>query len=151
MRPDPHTDLDELASAATPTIARVAGGAVMLAGLDCAITGAQFWGFVLSCALVVAPFLGLALGLGAIAVGFQLQRGRGWASIAAVLWALVLAAGGAAWALYGLSNGYVSLMALALPPVAGIALFLAAFAIEPARRVSRVRQRLQQQGLGLGV
>jgi hypothetical protein len=147
----PPGDFDDPAAAATPFIARAAGGALMLAGLDAAIMALQLWGFRLYGWIVAAPFAWLALGLAALAVGFGLQRGRGWAAVAGVALALVLAVGGAGWALFGLSRGFVSLGGLALPPLAGVAIFLTAFAVEPALRVTRARRKLQEQGLGLGV
>lgn len=141
---------DELA-AATPFLARAAGGALMACGLFAAVSGLQLWGFVLFGWIRVVPIVLIVAGLLAMGIGFQAARGRIAAVMAGLFVAPGILLGGSAWSLFGLTRGFVSIFGLVLPAIALAAVALLALAVGPTRRASEARKRLAEQGFELGI
>jgi hypothetical protein len=142
----------DIAEAATPVIAKAAGGLVLFAGVLVATAGAQlftmgtFFG-----AFAVVPYAHVLLGVAQGALGLFVFRARAWAaSVAAVLTgALFLLTG--AWLVVSFTRGVFTLLALGNPLVMMIALALTFVAIKPCERATEARARLAAQGLSFGL
>lgn len=141
---------DELA-AATPFIARAAGGALMACGLFEAVSGLQLWGFILLGWVQAVPFVLVAAGLAAMGTGFQSARGRAGAVVSGLVIAPMILFGSSLWAIFGLTRGFVSIFGLLVPAVALASIALLVLAIGPTRRATDARNRLAEQGLDLGI
>lgn len=154
--PTPPADLAasdaDIAEAATPAIAKAAGGLLLFAGVLVAATGAQLFAMAkFFGAFALAPYTHIALGAAQACFGLVVFRGRAWAaSTAAVLsGALFLLTG--AWLVVSFTQGVFSLLALGNPLVALLALALTAVSIKPCEQATEARARLAAQGMGFGL
>jgi hypothetical protein len=145
-----EADLD-IAAAAIPKAAQVAGGVTIGAGvLGILVAFQTLTGFRVSLAYTLLLGLSAALGVAAIASGAALTRARPWAPAIAAVAAGVLGMSSGIWLVLSLGSGLISLFALGAPPIATIACVLAIVTIEPCKRVNAARSRLREQGLDLG-
>ena len=145
-------DEADLAAAATPLIARIAGGASLLAGVITALTSVQTLTWVrIRGAMAAAPYVMIVVGLAACIVGLQVMRSRAWAAVAATGLAglMLLLTGG--WLVYSISRGLLSLFALADPFLWVLALGLSIVSIDRCARVTAARKRLAERGLDAGI
>jgi cation transport ATPase len=149
---EPTRAEDDIAAAAPPTLARVAGGIVVLAGLVVALTGVQtmtivrlFWPYQLG------PYAQLALGLPALFVGATVFRARAWAVLVAIGLTVLLTLVSTAWLYVSITHGLFSLFALGSPFIAMAALVLSILAVGPCQRATEARARLTAQGMNLGL
>jgi len=142
----------EIAAAAPPLTAVVAGRIVLVLGVFSALFGVQSltnlrflsWHWVLPLSIVL-------FGAGALLSGWKLSRGRGWASVASFVLAAVIALVTAVFSVLALSWGYFSLLTLMVELAALVGGLLAALSIGPCQRADRARAALAGQGLELGV
>lgn len=148
----PHNAEEDIAAATPPSIARIAGGLVALAGIVVALTGAQTLAMVtIRGPLAPVPYVLALLGVVEIAAGTLVFRARAWAAIAAIASsALDLLASGF-WLLLSMGHGLLSLYALASPFVSIVAGIMAFVALGPCERASAARRRLREQGMDLGI
>jgi hypothetical protein len=143
---------DDIAAASPPKFARIAGGAVALAGGVVGLTGVQtlmvldmrsaYWPF---------PYALLALGAAHVVLGGVIFRARVWGALCALGGGALLVLASGAWLFVGLAHAYVSLYALASPFVSAAAIVFAALAIGPCQRASAARARLKAQGMSFGI
>jgi hypothetical protein len=150
---EPSRAEDDIAAAAPPLLARVAGGIVVLAGLVVALTGTQtlvildriYWPYSLG------PYSQLALGVPALFVGALVFRARAWAALGAIGLSVLLTLVSTLWLYVSVTHGLVSLFALGSPFVAMAALVLSILALGPCQRATEARARLTAQGMNLGI
>jgi hypothetical protein len=141
----------DLAAIAPPLLARVAGGALALAGFFTSLLGVQtasiarFHG-VWAVAIVVM----FALGAATFLAGVKVARLRGWAAVLGTTSAGLTALLGAGWALFSLLSGLLSLLAFGVVPLAAVAGGLAATVIGAGLRADAARARLRDAGLEAG-
>lgn len=148
----PHDAEEDIAAATPPTIARIAGGLLALAGIVVTLTGAQTLAMVtIRGPLAVVPYVLALLGVVEIAAGTLVFRARAWGAIGAVVSsALDLLASGF-WLLVSMGHGLLSLYALASPFVVIVAGIMAVVAMGPCERASAARRRLRDAGMDLGI
>lgn len=145
-------DEQDLAAAATPTLARVTGGLGLLSGILTALTSVQTLTTVdIRGAMAFAPYVLLLAGLGAAFAGAKLMGGHGWAAIASTALNGLLFLLTSGWLVFSFTRGLFSLFALADPMLALLAGGLSIACIDICARVSKARKRLADQGLGLGL
>lgn len=142
----------DIADAATPAVARAAGGLLLFAGVLVAAAGLQLFALVkFFGAFAVAPYAHVALGVVQMLCGLMVFRGRAWAaSIAAVLSGALFCLT-SAWLVVSFTRGIFSLLALGNPIILLLAAGLTALSIKPCERASEARARLTAQGMGVGL
>lgn len=143
---------NDIAAAATPAVAKAAGGFLLFAGVVVALTGMQLFALVrLSGAFAFAPHAHIGSGIVQGFFGLMVFRGRAWAASAAAVLAgaLVLLTG--AWLALSFARGVFSLLALGSPLVMLLTLGLAVVSIKPCERATEARARLAAQGMGFGL
>lgn len=149
---EPSDASEDIAAASPPTLARLAGGGVALAGVVVGLTGAQTLAMVsIRGPLAAAPWVLLLSGITELVLATFVFRARARAALLAIVWSfgMVLSAGG--WLFVSLTHGLFSLYALGGPGVALGAAVLALLALGPSRRASEARARLKAQGMDLGI
>src|SRR5258708_4115226 len=146
-------ELDDLAAAATPARVRAAGITLLVAGGFGALHVVQLYGviIVIRGPFSLAPHLMAIETVAALVVGVSLARARGWAAWSAIVVAALLAATSGAWFLFAMANGLFTLFGMFVPGLAMLALVLAFVAQTACLATARARERLEQQGLELGV
>jgi hypothetical protein len=148
----PYGAEEDIAAATPPSIARIAGGLVALAGIVVALTGAQTLAMVtIRGPLAIAPYALALLGVIEIAASTYVFRARAWGAIAAVASSAVDLLASGLWLLVSVGHGLLSLYALASPCVALAAGIMAFVAMGPCERASAARRRLRDQGMDLGI
>jgi hypothetical protein len=115
-----------------------------------ALQSIQLWGFTLLGLVKLVPFFMLIAGIATVAVGFFVMKARGWAAIAGTVAVGTIVFAQSGWVVYGLANGFVSLLAFGVPPLALAATVLAGIAIPGSLRADEARRRLAEQGLNMG-
>jgi hypothetical protein len=141
----------DLLAIAVPSSVRVAGGVTIGAGVCALVNGLQLLLFLLLPGMLrIVGGVALALGVACIASGWGVVRGRFGAAICAVGAASVTALGGAAWIVYALFHGMVSLTALALLSLSAVSIFVVTLALKDIKRIEDARARLRAQGLDGG-
>jgi hypothetical protein len=143
---------DDIAAAVPPLLARVAGGAVALAGGIVGLTGAQTLLIVtVRGAMAAAPYVLLVLGLAQLILGTAVFRARAWAVVLAIASGALLTIASTVWLFFSFGNGLFSLFALGAPFVSVAAAVLALLAVGPCQRATAARERLRAQGMNLGI
>ena len=143
-----EADLDALV---VPSSLKLAGAILMLAGAFTGVTGLQVLLFFnMRGALNLVGPVALALGVANVVLGFGVVRGRGGAARAGVATGGLTLLLAVAWIGFALMNGVVSLTALSVLPLSGVATLLVATSLEQARAIDRARERLRAQGLDAG-
>jgi len=143
---------DDIAAAVPAPMARVAGAAVALAGGIVALTGAQTLLLVtVRGPFAVVPWVLLVAGMPQIVFGVWIFRARVWAAIAAIPSSGLLALVTAAWLVFSVGHGLISLFAVAAPFGAIAALVFAFLGMGPCQRATAARLRLRAQGMNLGI
>jgi hypothetical protein len=147
--PSQDDDLQAIAPALT---ARLGGGALMLSGLLTALLGLQLALSVRGTGLFgVMPFVWMALGIGTIAIGWQVSRAREWAALTGATAGALLSVGHLVWLIVSFSNGLFSLLAIGNLPLAFAASLGAVLAMPACRRATAARERLRAVGLDVGI
>jgi hypothetical protein len=142
----------DIAEASPPTIARVAGGAVGLAGVLVFLTGAQTLAVVsIRGALGLAPWALVVIGAAELVLATLVFRARAWSVVAAAAVSFVLMMAASGWLVVSLSHGLFQLYGFAGPVVSLGAAVMALLAMGPCQRASAARARLKQQGMDLGI
>lgn len=145
-----NEDADLVAITPTP-IARVAGASLALAGFFTGLLGVQSASLLRFRGLgAIAVGVMLTLGLTTLVCGWKVARMRGWAALGGTLCAASIALMGLAWVVYLLAHGVISLLAVAIVPLAAIAALLGALVIGSGRRADAARRRLRDAGLEAG-
>jgi hypothetical protein len=144
-----EADLDALA---VPGSVKVAGGIFVLTGVFTALIGLQIWGVltVVGPIKLVAP-VALALGVGAMVLGAGVARARLVSASIGLGLAPVIGLFALVWAVFALLNGVLSMVSLAVLPLAGLSTLLIATSRARVKRVEEARQRLREQGLDAGL
>jgi hypothetical protein len=143
---------EDIAAATPPTIARAAGGLVVLAALVVALTGVQTLAIVtVRGSMELVPYALVALGAPGLVLGAKLYQARAWAVLAALGQTTMLVLASSAWLVFSVTRGLFSLFALGGPFCAVAALVTAILAVGPCQRASAARARLKAQGLNLGI
>jgi len=122
----------------------------MIMGLFTLVQAVQLWTFTLRGWVAAVPFVFISTGLATIALGFFVTKLRGRAAMASSSLSGFMTLLYAGWVVYGLAGGFVSLVGLAMPPLALAAAVATGLVIPAAMRADKARQRLLAQGLGLG-
>lgn len=142
----------DIADAATPAVAKAAGGLLLFAGLSVALTGVQLFAMVrLFDAYALVPHAHLALGAALGLCGLMIFRGRAWAASVAAMLSGALFLLTSAWLVFSFTHAVFSLLALGNPLAMLLALALAVVSIKPCERATEARARLAAQGLGFGL
>jgi hypothetical protein len=143
---------DDIACAMPPVIARLAGGALALAGAVVALTGMQTLMMVtVRGPLAAAPYVLAGLGVPHLLLGAMVFRARAWAALLGMGGSGLLTLSSGAWLVFTVGHGLFSLYALAAPFVSIAALVVVLVGLEPCQRASAARARLRAQGLDLGI
>jgi hypothetical protein len=144
---------DDIAAATPPLIAKVAGGAVVLAGATVALTALQTWMVTthLYSPYDLFPWTQVLLGVPAIAIGTVVFRARAWAATAAIALGFFLFVVSAIWMVVSFAHGLFSLFALGAPFVSLGGFVLAIVALGPCIRATRARERMARAGMSLGL
>ncbi len=144
-----ETDLELLA---VPGSVKVAGGILVLTGVFTVLIGLQIWGLltVVGPIKLVAP-LAVALGASAVVLGAGVARARLAAASIGLGLAPVIALFGLVWFSFALLNGVLSMISLAVLPLAGVSTILIATSRARVKRVEEARQRLRAEGLDAGL
>ena len=144
-----ETDLDALL---VPGSVKVAGGIFVLTGVFTVLIGLQIWGLltVTGPIKLVAP-IALALGVGAVVLGAGVARARLTSAAIGVVLAPVIGLFALVWAAFALLNGVLSMISLAVLPLAVVSTLLIATSLARVRLVDEARQRLRAQGLDAGL
>jgi hypothetical protein len=141
----------DLLAIAVPSSVRVAGGITIGAGACAIVNGLQLLLFLMGPGtLQVVGAIALVLGGACVATGWGVVRGRFSAAVAALVTTSVTALGGAAWIVYALLHGVVSLTAFALFSLSAVSIFLLALALKDIQKIDAARGRLRAQGLDGG-
>jgi hypothetical protein len=141
-------DLDALA---VPSTVRLAGGVLIGAGVAVGITGLQILMFfvVRGPYQAVAP-LSILLAGGCVFFGWGVVRARAVAAKAGVVTGAGTCLFALGWAALALVNGTLSLIAVAVVPLSGLATLLVFRALPTIRSIDQARERLRAQGLDMG-
>jgi hypothetical protein len=144
-----ETDLDLLA---VPGSVKVAGGIFVLTGVFTVLIGLQIWGVltVVGPISLVAP-VAVALGTGAVVLGAGVARARLVAASIGLGLSPVIAVFALVWFSFALLNGVLSMISLAVLPLAGLSTILIATSRPRVKRVEEARQRLRAEGLDAGL
>lgn len=142
----------EIAAAAPPLVAVVAGRVVLVLGIFTVLYGVQSltnlrflsWHWVL-------PALLVPLGAASAVVGWKLSRARGWAAVAGFVLSAATALSTGAFTVLALTWGYFSMLSLMVGLAALVGGLLAALSIGACQRADRARAALAEQGFELGV
>lgn len=130
--------------------AGLSGGTVIVAGGLTALLGVQTLDMLRGASPVVVGGCLLALGLANVVLGWNVRKGRGWASQAAFAVGALAALTALAWSVVLILNGFLSVLSCLLVPVNGLAAAAAFFRIGPGKLADAARARLEEQGLDLG-
>jgi hypothetical protein len=142
----------DIAEAAPPTSARIAGGVVALAGALVLLTGVQTLAVVsIRGALGLAPWALVVLGAVELMLATLVFRARAWSVVGAAAVSFVLMTAAGLWLMVSLSHGLFQLYGFAGPFVSLGAAVMALLAMGPSQRASAARARLKQQGMDLGI
>lgn len=143
---------DDVQAAAPSTLVRIAGRVCTAAGVFTVVLGLQTLVNVrLIGVFAVAPFAQLLFGVALAVGGWMLSRGRGWAAIASTVLAALTVLATLAFAVTALVGGYVTFMPVFVI-IGGVAgAVMAGLSIGECLRADRARERLQAQGLDLGL
>lgn len=151
MADDEMPDNEDIEALRAPILSRAAGAALTLTGIFTLVLGLQTWAVLYMAGWRAAvPFVMLAFGAGLVLCGWKTATLRGWAAIAGAATAAVFALAELGWDVYSISHGLVSLLAMAVVPLAGCSAILAAFAVPAGLRADKARFRLQEQGFKMG-
>jgi bacteriorhodopsin len=151
MSEAPEGDAD-IAAAAAPTTAVIAGRVGLALGVFTLLLGGQSLSNLRFMSWVIAiPILMLPLGLAVLVSGWQLSRARGWAAIACAVLAAVIGFVDLGWTVLALTFGYFSALSFIVGVAAFVVLLLAVLSIGACRRADEARARLLAQGFDLGV
>jgi hypothetical protein len=152
MSPNPLA-ADDTLLAVVPRLVKVAGGVTFLAGACAALHVLQLLGVVSAIrgAFVVLPYAMALAAAAALVGGVALARARSWGPAAAMAASGLLWATSSAWFLFAIVNGLFTLFGFFVPGLALAALVLALLSRKPCAVVAAARQRLEQQGLELGL
>ena len=143
---------DDIAAAVPPPMARVAGGALALAGGVVALTGFQtMMAVTIRGPVAAVPYVLLGLGVPHLVLGAMVFRARVWAAIAGIGGTALLTLASAFWLVFGMGHGFFSLYALGAPFVSMAAFVLVLVGVGPCQRASAARDRLRAQGMDLGI
>lgn len=136
----------------TEPTALVKAGALLtvFTGLITALVGLQLLvTTALHASLELVPYGLLGLGPAAMFLGWKTLRTRGYGAIGATALSGLLALGMGYWVLFTASQGYFSLLALAVPPLAVVAAVFAGLSVGPCRRADAARERLREAGIDM--
>jgi hypothetical protein len=100
---------------------------------------------------LVATLLLFVFGPGAIFLGWNLRKVRGWAALGAAVLSGVASLAIALWSVYALLSGFLSLLSFAMIPGHAIVCVLAWGRVRPTRVADSARARLAAQGLDGGL
>jgi hypothetical protein len=152
MQTHPDTEPDLQALAPTATV-RLAATLVMLSGFMLALSGFQLFVSVtlLSTWVGLMPWLMILFGVPMMYVGSQLYRMHGWAAIAAVGAMLVASLGMGSWTLFAGAHGLISCLTPLVPVTALGGFVLSLASLSACQRADRVRERLRETGMDLGI
>jgi len=143
---------DDIAAAVPPLSARIAGGAVALAGAVVGLTGAQTLLIVtVRGPMAAAPYALGVLGLAEVVLGVVVFRARAWATVLAIASSALLTIASSVWLFFSVGHFLFSLFALGAPFVSVAAGVFAMLAVGPSQRATAARERLRAQGLNLGI
>jgi hypothetical protein len=141
----------DLLAIAVPNAVRVAGGITIGAGACAIVNGLQVLLFLMGPGMLkVVGAVALVLGGACIVTGWGVVRARLSAAVAALVTTSVTALGGAAWIVFALVHGMVSLTALALLSLSAVSIFVVALSLKDIQRIDAARLRLRAQGLDGG-
>jgi hypothetical protein len=153
-QPSPGIDAaaNDIAEATPPTVARVAGGVVGLAGVLVVLTGAQSLAMVNVRGIMwVAPWALVVAGGAEVVLAALVFKARASAVVGAVAVSFLLLVLAGAWLVFSVAHGFFQLYAFGAPCVAIAAAVMALLALGPSQRASAARQRLKEQGMDLGI
>lgn len=147
-----HGEDDLLRAAATPRVAKLAGGLAMLAGSITALTSVQAFTMMrLRGPWIAAPWALIAAGIAGLAAGTQVYRARSWALTCQSIAAAAALCVSAAWLYHSLEYNIISLFAWANPLLWLAAAALSLAASPACARATAARRRLSARGIGLGL
>lgn len=136
----------------TEPTALVKAGALLtvFTGLITALVGLQLLvTTALQASLELVPYGLLGLGPAAMFLGWKTLRTRGYGAIGAAALSGLLALGMGYWVLFTASQGYFSLLALSVPPLAVVAAVFAGLSVGHCRRADAARERLGEAGIDM--
>ena len=142
---------DDIALTQPTGMVKAAAILVVVSGLIAALVGIQL---LVSVTIVhrllrLVPYALLVAGFGAGFLGWKTMKTRGWAAIGSAAIGGLLTLGMGYWVLLSTAAGFISLLALLLPPLALIATVFAGLAIGPCRRADAARRRLAEAGVDM--
>jgi hypothetical protein len=149
----PDTPDDDVASAAAPPRVRVAGAVVLAAGAFGVLHVVQLFNVItfIRGPFAVVPYVMGVEAVAAVVLGVAYARARGWAVLATIVTAALLAVTSGAWFVFAIAHGLFTLFGMLEPGLAVLALALAVVAKGACERASAARKRLEQAGFQLGV
>ena len=99
----------------------------------------------------LSPLVFAALGLGALVSGARVSRMRAGSAHWSVALAALMALAGLTWFVLALKSGVLLVMALALAPLAIVAIVASLLSLALVERATAARKRLRAQGLDSGL
>jgi Na+/proline symporter len=102
-------------------------------------------------AFAAVPHVMAVQAAAAVVSGLSLARARGWAPWAAIVTSGLLWITASLWFVFALSNGLFTLFGMLVPGLAALTLVFAFVAKRPCEATAKARERLERQGLELGV
>ncbi len=144
-------DNEDIEALHAPLLSKVAGAALALAGIFTLVLGLQTWAVLyMNGWLIAVPIVMLVFGAALAVCGWKTATLRGWAAIAGTVIGGLYALVELGWAIYSISHGLISLLALGVIPLAAGAAILSGFAIPAGLRADQARFRLGEQGWKMG-
>ena len=143
----------DLEALIVPPSAKFGGGALLLLGVLTLVLGLQTVLVVARYDSLTTPIIVIMFALGGTcsALGFQITRGSGKATLTGTAVASVTFVLAGAWFVFGILHNLLSLLALLLMPIAVTALLFSVSSLGWARRADGARARLRAQGLDSGL
>ncbi|HWP08350.1 MAG TPA: hypothetical protein VNN72_21560 [Polyangiaceae bacterium] len=142
-----ESDLDALA---IPFDVKLAGGVMALGGAFFVVTGLQALGLTMRGLLNAVGPLAIAVGVSNVVVGAGVARARFGAARVGVVLAGATSLLALSWAGFALMNGVLSLIAVSVIPISGLAALLVFMALKSVKKIDGARERLRSQGLDGG-
>ena len=129
----------------------MAGGILAIAGAFLVVTGLQALGFEMRGLLNLVPPMALLLGAVDVALAAGVARARLGAARVALVLASITCLFALCWSGFALLNGVLSLIAVSVVPISGVAILLVLGALKDIRTIDAARARLRVQGLDTGL
>ncbi|MBN2195326.1 MAG: hypothetical protein JW751_21085 [Polyangiaceae bacterium] len=141
----------DLAAIAPTVLARIAGGALALAGFFTGLLGVQTATIIRFRGVgAIAVTLMLLFGVTTLICGWKVTRMRGWAAVGGTVGAGSIAVLGLVWLVFSISRGLLSLLAFGILPLSVTGAALGATVIGAGIRADAARRRLRDVGLEAG-